>query len=79
MIEHEQKISYEDARYTYAYEGHYKILPAIHNWDGDSARIGDGQLVAPDFNYCSDTNPEWMTKEQLQNWIDKNREKIGMV
>lgn len=76
---HEQMISPEDALHTYSYAGHYKILPAIHNWSKDPERISDGELVPADFSYCSDNNQEWMTVETLQQWIAANREKIGSL
>ena len=76
---HEQMIGEEDALYTYEYPEHYKILPAIHNWSNDPARINDGVKVAPDFNYSSDNNKEWMTVEDLEQWIDKNTGKIGKI
>jgi UDP-N-acetylglucosamine 4,6-dehydratase len=76
---HEQMISPEDAAHTYEYEDHFKILPAIHNWSQDVERINDGKLVAADFSYCSDNNPEWMSVEALRSWIDANRDKIGMI
>ena len=76
---HEQMIGPEDAPHTYEYESHYKILPAIHNWSQDAARINSGQLVHPDFTYSSDNNPEWMSIETLITWIDQNRDKIGRI
>ena len=77
---HEQMIGPEDAPHTYEYaEGHYKILPAIHNWSRDPARINRGQLVHPDFTYSSDNNPEWMSIETLSTWIAQNRDKIGKI
>jgi UDP-N-acetylglucosamine 4,6-dehydratase (inverting) len=76
---HEQMISPEDAAHTYEYEDHYKILPAIHNWSQDPARINGGKRVAADFSYCSDNNPEWMGVEALKTWIEANREKIGQI
>lgn len=76
---HEQMIGEEDALYTYEYPEHYKILPAIHNWSNDPARINDGVKVAPDFNYSSNNNKEWMTVEDLEQWIDKNTGKIGKI
>ena len=76
---HEQMIGYEDALHTYEYADHYKILPAIHNWSNDPARIGDGKKVAPDFTYCSDNNPEWMSADTLRAWIEQNRAKFGMI
>jgi len=76
---HEQMISSEDAPYTYEYKDHYKILPAIHHWDRDTKRIGNGKLVAGNFTYCSDNNIDWMSIDTLRTWIEQNREKIGKV
>ena len=76
---HEQMIGAEDALYTYEYEDHYKILPAIHNWSKDPARINDGKLVEPDFTYCSDNNTDWMSIDTLHDWIENNKTKIGKI
>lgn len=76
---HEQMISHEDAPHTYEYPEHYKILPAIHDWSKDPERINGGKLVAPDFNYCSDNNSDWMSIETLRTWIGLNQEKIGKI
>lgn len=76
---HEQMIGVEDAPFTYEYEEHYKILPAIHNWNSDPVRIGNGKLVATDFTYCSDNNKEWMSTEELAAWIEKHADKIGKI
>ena len=42
---HEQMVGIEDAPHTYEYDGYYKILPAIHGWSDDPARIGDGKRL----------------------------------
>jgi len=76
---HEQMISQEDARYTYAYDEHYKILPGINNWGLDPERINGGVLVASDFTYSSDNNTDWMSVTSLQAWIEQNRDNIGKV
>jgi len=76
---HEQMISIEDAAHTYEYDSYYKILPAIHEWSKDPARINGGQLVHADFMYSSDNNSEWMSVKSLQSWINANREKIGKI
>ena len=70
---HEQMIGAEDARYTYEYDTHFKILPSINNWSSDPARIGNGVKVNSDFIYRSDNNKEWMKISELQNWIKKNK------
>ncbi|KQR80227.1 UDP-N-acetylglucosamine 4,6-dehydratase (inverting) [Sphingomonas sp. Leaf343] len=76
---HEQMISEEDAAFTYSYPEHFKILPAIHNWSDSTLRIKDGVKVAEGFSYTSDNNPEWMTPDDLQDWIDMNADKIGKI
>lgn len=68
---HEQMISAEDAMFTYAYEGYYKILPMIHNWNTDFKRIKDGVRCPEGFVYSSDSNEEWMDVDTLKNWISK--------
>lgn len=69
---HEQMIGAEDAISTYEYPGHYKILPIINGWNLDKSRIKDGLKVPNDFTYSSDRNDEWMSIDQLQNWLKKN-------
>ncbi len=76
---HEQMIGSEDSFYTYEYLNHFKILPAIHEWDRDANRIKDGTKVPEGFSYTSDNNSEWMTAADLREWIGRNREKIGNI
>jgi UDP-N-acetylglucosamine 4,6-dehydratase (inverting) len=76
---HEQMIGPEDALYTYEYHGHFKILPSINRWAEDPKRIGGGIKVASDFMYSSDNNKDWMEISELQDWIEKNRNKIGNI
>lgn len=76
---HEQMIGAEDSLYTYEYPEHFKILPAINNWDQDVNRIKAGIRLQEGFSYTSDNNTEWMSEDDLQAWIDDNREKIGSI
>lgn len=76
---HEQMIGLEDAPYTYEYDEHYKILPMLQNWYKDPNRIKDGVKVADDFIYSSNNNPEWMSVETLQEWIEAHKAKIGKI
>ncbi len=76
---HEQMIGMEDAPYTYEYHDYFKILPAINGWNEDPLRINNGVLVHPDFTYCSNNNSEWMSIEQLREWILHNQNKIGKI
>jgi FlaA1/EpsC-like NDP-sugar epimerase len=74
---HEQMIGPEDAAHTYEYEDYFKILPAINNWSSDPQRINGGKQVPEGFEYNSENNKDWMSVEDLRNWIDSNKEKIG--
>ncbi len=76
---HEQMIGPEDSYYTYEYDEHFKILPAIHNWDTTSERIKNGVKVPEGFEYASNTNAEWMSIEQLRAWVAANEAKIGAI
>jgi UDP-N-acetylglucosamine 4,6-dehydratase (inverting) len=74
---HEQMISEEDSFYTYQYDSHFKILPAIHQWSQDVGRIKEGVKVPEKFSYTSDNNPEWMSVHTLRAWVEANRDKVG--
>jgi UDP-N-acetylglucosamine 4,6-dehydratase len=76
---HEQMIGSEDAPHTFEYDSHFKILPAIHNWSSDPERINGGKKVAEGFTYISDSNTEWLSGGELQDWISKNKSKIGAI
>jgi len=76
---HEQMIGLEDAPHTYEYSDHFKVLPMIHNWSLDPERINDGIKVSKDFTYTSGANTEWMTQEELRDWIEENKAKIGRI
>ena len=76
---HEQMIGIEDAPHTFEYPDYYKILPMIHNWSKDKLRIKNGKRVSEDFVYSSDNNKDWMSIKELSAWIEKNRNKIGLI
>tara|TARA_B100000963_G_scaffold231741_1_gene202332 strand:+ start:10678 stop:11676 length:999 start_codon:yes stop_codon:yes gene_type:complete len=76
---HEQMIGEEDADFTYEYNNHYKILPAINGWSEDPNRIKDGTKVKENFIYDSGSNKEWMKSEDLEAWINKNRDSLGKI
>ncbi|MEJ1224835.1 UDP-N-acetylglucosamine 4,6-dehydratase (inverting) [Pseudomonas sp. CCNWLW56] len=76
---HEQMISAEDSYYTYEYPEHFKILPVINEWATCPNRIKDGKKVPEGFVYSSDNNTEWMSDEELRNWIALNEAKIGSI
>ena len=35
--------------------------------------------VREDFIYDSGSNEDWMTSEELLNWLEKNKDKIGKI
>jgi UDP-N-acetylglucosamine 4,6-dehydratase (inverting) len=76
---HEQMIGVEDAHFTYEYPEHFKILPQICNWGSIDDMIKGGVRVPEGFSYTSDNNKVWMTISQLQEWIEKNKAKIGSI
>ena len=76
---HEAMISQEDAFYTYEYPEHFKILPQICEWGTIEKMIKGGKRVPEGFSYTSDNNKEWMTIPQLQEWIEKNKAKVGNI
>ena len=76
---HEQMIGVEDAPHTFEYDEHFKILPAIHSWSKDLRRIKNGKRVPDNFLYSSDNNKVWMSAESLSEWIQKNKDKIGLI
>lgn len=76
---HEEMISMTDAVYTYEYPCHFKILPTINNWGSDQNRIKDGIKVKENFIYTSNINDKWMEKSDLKNWIELNKDKIGIL
>jgi len=76
---HEEMISTHDSYNTYEYSKYYKILPQINNWSENKKHIKNGKKVLDAFSYRSNTNTEWMTKTQLQNWIKNNQRLIGNI
>lgn len=76
---HEQMIGVEDAYFTYEYSDYFKILPQICEWGSIEAMIKGGVRVPEGFSYRSDNNTEWMSIEQLREWIEQNRVKIGSI
>jgi FlaA1/EpsC-like NDP-sugar epimerase len=76
---HEQMIGLEDAPYTIEYPQFYKILPAIYAWNLDPSRIKDGVPVSHNFIYSSDLNPQWMSVQNLRDWVKENYSLIGKI
>jgi hypothetical protein len=54
-------------------------LPAINGWEIDKTRIKDGKKVSEGFSYSSDSNDEWMSLNDLSEWIKSNSSRIGKI
>ena len=66
---HEQMIGSEDAPFTYEYEDHYKIVPAINDWTDHHRQVAGAKLVSPNFSYESNKNTSWMSPDELLKWV----------
>ena len=64
---HEQMISVDDARRTVDAGRFYIVEPDVDWWDGSV--WASATPVPEGFSYTSDTNPEWLTLEQLRTMI----------
>lgn len=69
---HEQMIGSEDAPYTYEFGDYFKILPMRHQWNDIPFDVSKDNLVKADFTYSSANNTEWMSKLELQTWLQDN-------
>ena len=70
---HELLLTRDDARHTLEYKDFYVIQPSIHMWDYENSATygGDvGRLVPADFEYASNSNPQWLGAEQLKSAIE---------
>ena len=76
---HEEMISRDDSYYTYEYDDYYKILPSLNNWEHSEDRIKAGIKVEEGFSYSSNDNEDWMSIEMLQEWFEKNKDRIGKI
>jgi FlaA1/EpsC-like NDP-sugar epimerase len=76
---HEQMIGPEDALTTYDCGEHYVILPPGENPNRTDFPGNLGARVPSGFTYSSDSNLEWMTRGQLEEWIRENSDERGNI
>jgi UDP-N-acetylglucosamine 4,6-dehydratase/5-epimerase len=70
---HEFLLTRDDARHTLEYKDFYLIQPSIHMWDYDNSTTYSGEVgrhVPADFEYASNSNPQWLGAEQLKSAIE---------
>jgi len=65
---HEEMISLDESRRTRDHGDYFVISPEI-DWDG-KREVG-GQAVEEGFCYASDTNPDWLGKEEMLALLDQ--------
>jgi len=66
---HEEMISEDDARRSFAFDDHYVIAPMLKRWNGEQNWLQGKQL--PDgFSYRSDTNDQWLGREEIRQLIN---------
>ncbi len=73
---HEQMVGVEDALSTYEYEHYFKILPQTLDNNQKALRASGGKLVPEGFVYSSDNNNDWMSKNDLIEFVKKNKNRF---
>lgn len=63
---HELMITHDDARHTVEFDDYYVITPEFTWWGN---KLTGGQKLPESFEYSSETNPKWLTIEQLKDMI----------
>ncbi|MCP9236763.1 UDP-N-acetylglucosamine 4,6-dehydratase (inverting) [Lewinella sp. JB7] len=67
---HEEMITPSDSFYTYDMGKYYAIVPSVPNWNlEDFKRMFGARLVETGFSYNSGTNTEWVSVEELREFI----------
>jgi UDP-N-acetylglucosamine 4,6-dehydratase/5-epimerase len=69
---HEILISDHDSAFTYEFDDHFRIFPSIFQETRWNRNQGDGgKKVESGYEYASDTNTHWLTKEEIKKLIDQ--------
>jgi UDP-N-acetylglucosamine 4,6-dehydratase (inverting) len=76
---HEQMIGSEDSANTYDFGEHFVILPQSEMTNQKSPPSSLGTKVPIGFTYSSDNNTEWMSKEELHEWVRENSDSEGRI
>lgn len=65
---HEILLTEDEARHTRDFRDHYVIEPDYPLWGGD--RLESGTPLAEGFQYTSDTNDTWLTREEFEQILE---------
>lgn len=76
---HEQMISTEDSPFTFDLGGHYVVVPPINRFQAELSEKLHGSLVEENFEYRSNTNVDWLSKEKFADWLAKNQDSFEAV
>ena len=63
---HEEMIASDDSYRTLRQSDRYVVQPTVKEW---WFKDSEGEPVAEGFSYSSNTNDQWLTIPELQNWI----------
>lgn len=72
---HEVLVSEDEARNTLELDDMFVVQPSHSWWRSDNWK--DARPLAEGFRYTSDANPDWMTREELQELIDASSSTAG--
>jgi UDP-N-acetylglucosamine 4,6-dehydratase len=62
----------DDSRQTVEFDDHFVIQPAFPWWDAGAFREQRPGAACPEgFRYASDSNPWWLTVDELRAMADK--------
>lgn len=70
---HEVLLTKEEAIHAKEVDGCFVVEPEFHFWDEDNFR--EGKTLPRGFEYKSDTNDKWITKEEMQEILNNLKEK----
>ena len=66
-------IGEEDARFTFEFKDHYKILSQKSDLSSKFLKDKTVSKVQEGFVYSSEKNTDWFSIKQLKEWINKHR------
>jgi UDP-N-acetylglucosamine 4,6-dehydratase len=70
---HEQMVTETDSLNTLEFNNYYVILPSMPYWDIEAyLQRFNGSRCEPGFSYCSGTNTEWLSVEQIRELIKEH-------
>jgi UDP-N-acetylglucosamine 4,6-dehydratase len=67
---HESMITAEDARTTVELPDRYIIDAQFPTWRNNEQEYHGGKAVDEFFSYNSESNPEWLSTDELQAWLE---------